>query len=226
MDYVELPYNSNKMARALAVIDYEFDFVGADYSTTGLVYTPLQQFGAASDKIFLVIGGTSDNTTATMSVAVATAMADSNVWQQASQVPINFVPVVESNNLITGIKNYFGDLDISDVSIADKVCVGFCIQGIELNEVVYAELCVRDQSAMADEVLFQTGPVQIIPDPVTLGANSKINDGAGAEISILTATLCYSKKNQLLFGSFKLLTSASLAIAAGDVVVLKIKAKV
>jgi hypothetical protein len=130
-------------------------------------------------------------------------------------------PITDTSSLIVGLVNHMAQIE-ANADGAD--CVSFCVQGLPIKQVVSVELELNDVSILRKCVVAKEGGALVLPEPVTLGASSKIIKTGTTEIDFDTDTLNLLIKDQVVFGSLKLADVSEFVPAVGDSLVLRIKA--
>jgi hypothetical protein len=213
-----------------SLVTYECIFTGAANGASGVVLSPIGPMAIAADKVFLSVGGSAAATSAVMTNAVATKLVKVPTIDDTNQVVLGALATLQTShkNEVTGLVNYFA----SAVNAADAAhCINFAMAGIQVKSVVAVELVkvsVAASGASAGDAtsqhLFNLGSnAVVIPEPVTLGSNSKIIKSGTSEIALGTDLICVVPGDGLVFGTIKVGTIANFVLAAGDEVILRVK---
>lgn len=204
-------------------------FAGAAPGANGVVLSPVAGLGIAADKVFLSVGGSSAASSALMTAAVASAMVAIPTLNDTNETVIGALAGLQTakSNMATGLVNYFA----SAVAVADSAkAVNFCVAGIPGRTVVGVELKLMKAAAAGastvasqnQELINYSAPV-VVPEPVTLGANSRMIKTGSTQVALGTDLLVHVASEGLVYGTLTVGTAANLTIGTGDVLSLKIK---
>jgi hypothetical protein len=211
-----------------SLVTYEAMFTGAAPGASGAVLSVVGGLAVASDKVWLSVGGSAAATSAVMTAAVANAMVATPTITDTNQVVIGSLAATQASktNAATGLVNYFS----AAASAADLAkAVNFCAK-IEADRIVGVELVLLKGAASgasagdatAQNLINYASPV-VIPEPVTLGANSRMIKTGSTQVALGTDLLVYVPGEGIVYGTLTIGSIDNFAVEVGDVVVLRLK---
>lgn len=197
-------------------VTIELSFVGASLATNGSILALVPAQASAGARVHLAVGN-GDNSTAKPSAAAVQALIKRPNGGSLS---------AQEELIATGVKAALDQIE----ALADGAdAVAFALGGLNVSEVIAAELSITSGAVQDTLTLVQAGPAQRIPEPVTL-SGSELVTGDGTALDLDADKIAIVGGLQpgscsTVVGCVKVPVAAKLALAAGVTVKLKLHVK-
>ena len=200
-------------------VTIELNFVGAATATNGVKLALVAPQSSAGARVHLAVGGSGSATSALPTPDAVKALI---------KRPNGGALSAQEQLIATGVEAALGQVEaLQD----NKFAVAFALGGLNVSEVLAAELVVTSGAVQDTLTLVQAGPALRIPEPVAL-VGSQLKKADGNALNLVTGEEKIALVGGLepgscstVVGCIKVPVAAKLALAAGVTVKLKLHVK-
>ena len=204
------------LAASQDAVTIELSFVGASLATNGSILALVPAQASAGARVHLAVGNGTNVTAKPAAAAVEALIKRPNGGSLSAQEQL----------IATGVKAALDQIEaLNDGADA----VAFALGGLNVSEVIAAELSITSGAVQDTLTLVQAGPAQRVPEPVALtGGELTMADGTAFDLDadkIAVVGGLEPGSCSTVVGCIKVPVAAKLALAAGTTVKLKLHVK-
>ena len=197
-------------------VTIELSFVGASLAANGSILALVPAQASAGARVHLAVGNGNNSTAKPSAAAVQALIKRPNGGSLSAQEQL----------IATGVKAALDQIE----ALADGAdAVAFALGGLNVSEVIAAELSITSGAVQDTLTLVQAGPALRIPEPVTLSGSELVTgDGTAFDLDadkIAVVGGLQPGSCSTVVGCINVPVAAKLALAAGVTVKLKLHVK-
>ena len=197
-------------------VTIELSFVGASLAANGSILALVPAQASAGARVHLAVGNGTNATAKPSAAAVQALIKRPNGGSLSAQEQL----------IATGVKAALDQIE----ALADGAdAVAFALGGLNVSEVIAAELSITSGAVQDTLTLVQAGPAQRIPEPVALSGSELVTgDGTAFDLDadkIAVVGGLQPGSCSTVVGCINVPVAAKLALAAGVTVKLKLHVK-
>ena len=197
-------------------VTIELSFVGASLAANGSILALVPAQASAGARVHLAVGNGNNSTAKPSAAAVQALIKRPNGGSLSAQEQL----------IATGVKAALDQIE----ALADGAdAVAFALGGLNVSEVIAAELSITSGAVQDTLTLVQAGPALRIPEPVTLSGSELVTgDGTAFDLDadkIAVVGGLEPGSCSTVVGCINVPVAAKLALAAGVTVKLKLHVK-
>lgn len=197
-------------------VTIELSFVGASLAANGSILALVPAQASAGARVHLAVGNGNNSTAKPSAAAVQALIKRPNGGSLSAQEQL----------IATGVKAALDQIE----ALADGAdAVAFALGGLNVSEVIAAELSITSGAVQDTLTLVQAGPALRIPEPVALSGGELVTgDGTAFDLDadkIAVVGGLEPGSCSTVVGCINVPVAAKLALAAGVTVKLKLHVK-